>query len=334
MASPVPDLAYRYSTFNKFGVEVNREILLQNGPADGHRFLMAEPIKVKEQGVFEISFDMRFSVSGSGTLNYAFVFLIPNSGGLPYRLENTNSTDGGGPFRWERTGALRFVSKFYEGESWDQYSSFDITTPPLPEDGTFYFCFMNYDSTNTTMYYRNFNMDYKAFIAGGYVQVRGDAWTTSQDRDLKDDIDVTIGISDSPEYVFKGAMVRNNGLDLTTYTWHRANQPAEQRAFKEIINLARYNFAQRRMWKISGTFGGTTFCPWDNQTVQMPLCFHKHYFFPNNPKLTNKYFQIVPPFTLDYVEGSFQGTFREVLDTTLNDGNNLGDSHLFTYNFS
>lgn len=334
MGSPVPDIAYRLSTYNAFGVEISREIVLAAGSAGQHRFLMSEGLPVRTGGIMEIGFDFKLSRSGTGTMDYAFIFLIPDAGGLPYRLENDNPIDGGAPFRWVRTGALRFVSKFYSSENWQDYSSLQVTTPAMPEDGTFYICFMNYDPpANTQSYYRNFTLTYHPYIAGGYVQVKGDSWNTTQDTNYLDNIDTTVQISDSPEKLFMGALIRNDGINLTTSTWHRFNR-VENKGFKELLNLVRYNFAYRRMWRIAGTFGGTKFHPYNNQTIEMPLALHKHYFFRDNAKLANKYFQLLPPLSIDYVNGNFSGVFREVLDTTLNDGEQEGNLHEFKYNFT
>lgn len=327
------DIAYRLSTYDSFGVEINREVVLENDGNPGHRMLMSEAIPAKAFTKIGIDFDFKRTPGGDGTMNYAFIFLLPTAGGLPYRLDNDNPVTGGAPFRWVRDGALIFPSKFYQGENWQDYSGISIAAPAIPEDGILYFCFLNYDSSNSKVYYRNFSFTYTPFVAGGYVKVVGDAWLTQQNLPYKDNVDLPVLISDSPHKVFQGALLRANGVDLTTRSWHRLNVN-EARDYKEVLNLARYNQAYRRMWKISGTFGGTKYMWIENETYQYPLGFHKHFFFRDNPKLEGKYFQLVPPLSLDFVEGNFEGVFRESLDLSQPDGNDDGDLHEFKFRFS
>lgn len=327
------DIAYRLSTYNIYGVETDREVVLENGTASGHRMLQSEGIPVKQGDRMTVNFDFKFIPGGSGTMNYVMLSIYPDAGGLPYRLENNNPIDGGGPFHYVNTGALRFLSKSYSGENWQDYSSFTIDMPPFPVTGTFYVHYLNYDSTNSKSYYKNFSLEYHPYVAGGYIQVKGDYWLFAQNPDYKDTVDVEVKLSDSEIKVLKGALYRNNGTDLTSKTWHRLGV-SEGRHYKELVSIARFNSAYRRMWKITGTFGGTAYHPYSDQTIRMPLGFHKHFYFPNATDLQNKYFELVPPLVIDYLSGSFAGNFLECYDPTEPDGTTEGDTQSFKYNFT
>jgi len=85
------------------------------------------------------------------------------------------------------------------------------------------------------------------------------------------------------------------------------------------------------MWKIKGTFGGTAF--YAGQTgVRYPLGLHRHYYF-TIPSMQDVYFQMVPPITIDYVNGSINATFREAFNPNENDGMQTGSLHEFKYIF-
>lgn len=325
------DRAYRYSTINAFGIETSREIILENDGNPGHRFLMCTPFHVKQGDKVNIGFDFKFDPGGSGTKQICYIFIVPDAGGLKWTLDSGNTPDSL-PLTWLHSSALTFVSKSYVGEDWGNYSSFNLELPEAPATGMFYFCMLNFDSTNTRAYFKNFSLEYLPFVANGYVQVKGDYWKTLQNTDYKDVIDAEVFMSDSTVFVLKGALYRSDGVTLTTRTWHRLNV-AENRDFKELVNLGRYNQQYRRMWHITGNIGGTTFNPENDGLITEPLGFHRHFKFPYEPRLDNKLFELVPPLSIDYVDGSFSGVFREVLDTSTNDGNDDGDSHTFNYNF-
>lgn len=329
--APPNEQAYRLSTYNIYGVETERFIVLENGNTPGHTFLVCTAFPIKAGDKVDIDFDFRREPGGTGTMNYAMVWIEPISG-LPLRLENNNPVDGGKPFRWTQTGALRFISKAYTGENWQDWSSLQVECPFAPADGMFYIAFMNYDSTNTKVFYRNFQLTYHPFVAGGYVEAKGDYWLTEQNAAYLDTIDEEVNISDSEVKVLQGALYRSNGVDLTTRSWHRLNV-AENRGYKELINIARYNMSYRRMWEITGTVGGIAYYPGNNQAIRLPLSFHKHFVFPGVPKVAGILFQLVPPLTIDYTRGEIKANFRESYTPGAGDGDQLGDVHEFKYKF-
>jgi hypothetical protein len=191
---------------------------------------------------------------------------------------------------------------------------------------------LNYDSAFTAAIYRNIEVIYHPFVAGGYVEATGDYWSTEQSTNYLDEIDEEVYISDSEIKVLKGAIFRNDDVTLTTRSWHRLNVN-ENRGFKELVNIARYNQSYRRMWKISGTIGGIGYYPGNNQAIRQPLGFHKHFVFGDVPKVTGILFQLVPPLTIDYTEGEIKANFRESYTPGLGDGDQLGNLHEFKYKF-
>lgn len=335
---PTTDPAYRYSTYDVFGTEQSREVVMERtgGPA-GHRFLRSSSIPVDQSSRIEISFDFKISTSGNGQMRYLLVMLEPYDLTTSYRLTHVGGivpNDGYGTLTWERTFAMRFMSKNYQtGEDFSQYNSFSFTTPPFPKSGKLYIVFVDFDPpVGRTAYYRNFSVEYHPYIAGGYVQAKGDVWATTQNKAYLDEIDETVAISDSEIQSLQGALYRDNGTDLTTRSWHRLNIN-ENRGYKELVNMARYNMAYRRFWNISGTFGGIGYYPHNNQGIRLPLGFHKHFVFPGIPEVANSYFQLVPPLTIDYAEGEVKGVFKESYTPGQNDGDQLGDVHEFKYLF-
>jgi len=326
------DLAYRLSTYNIYGVEIARVVVLEshfNDPGAGHRFLRSSAFPIKAGDKLDIDFDFRREPGGTGTMDYIMVSIQGPSG--TYRLNNNNPPDGGGPFFWSSGNALKFPSKFYQGENWQDWSTISMEIPAAPIDGDLIIDFLNYDSSHTKAFYRNFSLTYHPFVAGGYVEAKGDYWNTEQNAAYLDEIDEEVLISDSEIKVLQGAILRASG-DLTTRAWHRFGVN-ENRGYKELINLARYNMAYRRFWEITGSFGGLGYYPANNQAIRLPLGFHKHFIFPGVQEVASSYFQLVPPLTIDYTAGSITAKFRESYAPGLNDGNQEGNLHEFKYKF-
>ncbi len=328
---------YRRSVFNPFGVEIQREIVSETEDLDiNHDFWMrTEGVPVYVGDKIRIGLSKRFSndfSSGSST-----VFTIPAvvyivAGGNAYYLDNNVGGSQTGTGRWRLAVNLagQLILDFAPNQNTTKYGSLDVMSLQIPFDGILYIAFKGDGPSSNTgplQYLNDFSFEYFPFIAGGYLPVKGDFAQTSQNANYKDTIDEEVYISDSPKKVFQGALYRENLTDLTTATWHRYGV-TENRQFKEIGELARFNNNYRRMWKIDGQFDGLKFTPANNPTVIEPLSFHKHFTFPDSAKVSGHYFVLVPPLTLNYSEGRADMNFIEVLQDGTTDGNSSGDSHI------
>lgn len=326
---PPIDTSWRRTSTNVYGVEINREIIISKSTTNTQA-LQSEGLPVYAGDRLSIGFDFKLSFNFNNQLQIAVatVYLVPHSGGAYYFWR-----DGAGISNQWRRNALAVESIFLEYiDSTDKtkiYKSVNLDSQPIPVDGTLYIQLINVMDNNTPnqAYFRNFSFNYYPFIAGGYLQIKGDYAQTSQDDRYKDTIDEEVYISDSPKKLLQGALYRENLTDLTTNTWHRYSVN-EQRHFKELGELARFNNNYRRMWKIEGQFDGLKFTPANNALVIEPLSFHRQFSFPDSSKMAGHYFVLVPPLTLNYSEGRADMNFIEVLQDGTGDGNNDGDSHI------
>lgn len=328
--SPAIDFpAWKRVTKNIFGVEINREIYIEKTTTNS-QILQSSPIPVNAGDRLSISFDFKlgFNYNDQLTIAAVQVYIKPTSGGAPFWWR-----DGAGiPNRWRQNAAAAeaiFVDYIDASDKTKVYKSVSLDSQPIPVDGIAYIQFCGVFDGNYPNHtiFRNFDFSYIPFVAGGYLQVKADYAQTSQNANLKDVIDEEVFISDSPKKVLQGALYRENLTDLTTPTWHRYNK-IEQRHFKELGELARFNANYRRMWKIDGQFDGLKFTPFDNPTFIEPLSFHRQFIFPDSSKLDGRYFVLVPPLTLNYSEGRADMNFIEVLQADSQDGNSTGDNHI------
>lgn len=321
--------AWRRSSSNIYGIEFNREILIEKTQNET-QVLQSEGIPVYAGDKVSLTFDFKMSFNYNDQLNIAavYIYIKPLSGGFPYWWR-----DGAGiTNQWRRNGAAPdgiFVNYFDSSDKTKLYKTISLESPAIPADGTLYIQLLNVEDSNlpNQMYFRNFNFEYMPFIAGGYLRVKADYAQTAQTVNLKDAIDEEVFISDSPKKVLQGALYRQNLIDLTTPTWHRYGVD-ELRHFKELGELVRFNNNYRRMWKIDGQFDGLKYTPADNGTVLEPLSFHRQFSFPDSALLNGHYFVLVPPLTIDYANGRADMNFIEVLQEGSIDGNSTGDSHI------
>lgn len=331
---PTSDLAYRKSTYNQYNIETLREVVLErNGGIAGHRILRSDAIPVKQFDRIEITVDYKTSQGGGGTRQYLAVMLekLPGVSGAGYRLDNGGAApvDGIGKLTWVNQVALKFLAKFYQsGDDASVYSTFTLSPPPMPIDGTLYVLFINFDPpVGRVVSYKNFSLTYYPSVAGSLAAIKGDFAETSQNAVYKDVIDEEVFISDAERKTLQGVLYRANLTDLTTPTWRRYGV-AEAKHFKELGELARFNANYRRMWKMEGQYDGLKFTPAGNSTIIEPLSFHRQYSFPDSSKLNNHYFVLVPPLVINYSEGRADMNFVEVLQAGLDDGNDQGDNHI------
>lgn len=318
--SSLPDRGYRKSVYNIFGTEISREIILHQ-ESSGIRYFEALSIPVRAQDKIRISFDARKqNVPGSaGTIEYALVHLYgPGQTNKTYSLK----PDG----KWSTGG---FSLQYFYDAAADavDYVNVSVVSSPMPINGNLYIRFDNIDINNDTMI-RNFEFEYYPFVAGGYVQVKSDQWTTSQNANIKDVISDTVFISDSTRPVIKGTLLRTDGVTPTTPTWYRYPF-AESKHYKEIINLTKYNHYYRRFRKITGSFKGIKSHSENFMGDFFPIGFHKHYVFINND--TTRYYVIVPPISINYVTGQWSGQAIECFKD--GDFEQVGDTHEFNFIF-
>lgn len=327
--TPAVNIAYKRITINSFDVEINREIIIEK-TSGVTQVLQSSGVPVYAGDRLRLSFDFKLSYNYNDQLRIAtaLVYIAPVSGGAKIWWRDGAGIDN----TWRQNGlaADAIYVEYIDGtDKTKVYKSVSLESNPIPVDGTLYIILSAVldDGLPNMHFYKNFQFEYVPFIAGGYRQVRGDYAQTSQNANYQDVIDEEVFISDSTKKVLQGSLYRENLIDLTTPTWHRYSVN-EQRHFKELGELSRFNNNYRRMWKMEGQYDGLKFTPADNQTFIEPLSFHRHFTFPDSSKLAGHYFVLVPPLSLNYSEGRADMNFVEVLADGTQDGNSTGDTHI------
>lgn len=333
---PPIDSAWRRSSYNQFGIEINREIVIAKSTTNT-QVIQSEglPVYTGDKVSISLDFKLSFNFGAQLTIAVATVYIVPNTGGNYYFWR-----DGAGiSNRWRRNGSAveSIFLEYADGTDHTKiYKTVNLTSQPIPVDGTMYIQLINVmdNSTPNQAYFRNFDFQYHPFISGGYIQVKGDYWIRSQNKVFPDVAKDEVRISDSPKKLLKGALL-HNGV-LTVPNWYRYGYLSlifhENKHFKELLNVARYNNSYRRMYALEGTFNGLNYSPANNQLVKYPIGFHKRYRLVDLTPYRD--FVLVPPLKMDLITGWVNLNLVEVKSTAIsNEGTFLGDSSSFNYIF-
>jgi hypothetical protein len=305
--------AFRKSTYDIYGIEKNREIILEEPTSGGYGLLVSDGIPVNQGDKIKISFDRKLSYpkSGNGVSRIAFIFLKPSNGSAKMYIQSQNTVSNGKDFdAWVFASFGTAYFKYYDTyESFQEYISIEINPPVVPLDGDLYIGLMTTGVAGSLTYFKSFNVEYIPMVAGGYIPVKGDYWETSQTANYIDATDKEMFISDSLPKAIKGNLLRADGTTATTPTWYRYGL-TEQLHYKQLANQGRYNTEYRRFFKFQGTFVSTKYAPQNDPTKLQPLSFRKTYKFVDltqEPECV-----LVAPLTIDYKTGEVTAIFEEV----------------------
>jgi hypothetical protein len=342
--STITEQFYRLSIYNQFGIEIERSITAETPPvvSDTQMWLRCMVIPVNFGDRINIGMQKRYDNNFVGSLSAAVagaLYIVSNDGSKVVTLRSSDSTwiDGTDPV----FGLFgRLIISYATGQDSSKWTSLDVKSPIIPFDGNMYLALAaepNSGTVGVRQYWKDINLEYIPFVAGGYVQVKGDYWIMSQNKVFPDVAKDEVKISDSQKKLFKGALLV--GSDLAEPSWYRYGVTIppfsfpEVRHFKHLLNQARFNHSYRRMYALEGTFNGLNFSPENNQLVKYPIGFHKRYrLLDISP---NRDFVLVPPLKMDLIKGWVTMNLVEVINTAdSEDGTREGDSTSFNYIFN
>lgn len=317
---PNPDAWVRRSTFNIYGIELKREVLINRGTVAGARFVQSEGVPVNQGDKAKFSFDWKASVDlgeGDAVPVQLVCYIIDDLTGNKYALR---SKDGQlTEVKWEPAGTN--LIGVYTTPNGDllEYQSISIETPSFPVNGTLYVVLLTSAQlgNDTITYYKGFGMEYIPYVAGGFIPIKGDYWQHSQDANQIDIDEGELKTSDTITRVLKGCMFNADGVSATTPTWYRYGL-TESRHFKELVNISRYNLGYRRFWRVEGTYTGLLYSTIAEPLIQKPISYHKTYRYTDLDGLSAvRDFILTPPLRLDLCTGEIKTVFEEVYQPQL-----------------
>jgi len=179
-------------------------------------------------------------------------------------------------------------------------------------------------------WFKNLQVTILPYLNGTYRQLKGDYNFSGSNNDIKQTLSEDIQISDSPKRYFKGALLRADGLSLTTTTWTRTGK-GESFRFTQLMERVMYNHLYRIVQKIEGTFRGLVYRPEDDISVIRPNGYLCRYKFSDHEEPTKEF--MLTSFEKDYGTGQWRGVFIETLADQNADGFVIPDNYKFSYIF-
>lgn len=307
--------AFRKSTYNVYGVETERQLQLEGVPNPGGSppafgILMSDGIPVLKGDRITINFQQRTSYSGTGVATLAMIFIKPNpTAVIKYFIDGRLGSETN-PLHWMTDTGNQYVQKIYQtGENTNQWTLIDVEPPEIPVDGILYIGFVAPAYTGNTIYIKDFRVEYHPYVAGGYIEVKGEYFKRLQNANYADVSETEIFLSNNRHKVFKGCLLNLDGTamnpDLSRYG------VSESRSWIDLTNLAEFNHYYRRYWGIEGSFNATKYSPFNDPTNIQPLSLHKTYKFVDIAT-EDRYFMLLTPLEMDLIVGKFKATFAEV----------------------
>lgn len=231
-------------------------------------FVISEPAQVSKDDKLNVSFSRRLKngYTGSGTEILGRVLLYADDGtyytldddGIWY-LSNVSFT----------VNAKFLVSIFSAGDNRDQWREKVVDCDFIPKSGQIRI--MLYEGSTSAFtgqetHFRDLKVTYKSYLEGKtFVNVEGDYHQLTLGTNLKDSATYETFLSDSPKYLFKGALFLADGLTLTTL-WYEMSAPLIEYPIKRWKAIDYYRMSGRNMLKVDGNFKG-----WNPDEPIIPL---------------------------------------------------------------
>lgn len=329
--------------------EAQRYVVIEkHSPAKGF-YIQSNKFSVLKKDKFDISVDVRWSndsaFSSSGAFRIsAMQVRLHGLSGTNYILHGGTSVDP--TPKWAVGGSsFSHVENFYvEGntsEDMTQWRTCSFITnntnahpcPPIPESGQIEILLLHTSfSDQTDINFTNLRFEYIPYLNGGYGKFSGQTNTVSQTGNYSNALHDQIYISNSPNFLIKGSLLKKVGsvYDLAGNFYDGQAFPSGIPS-SEFLHPFGYQLAYS-LWQQYRTFKrsiDSDFYGLKSFAVATIPDLHKQFFFTdNNPNVNNKYF-ILLHYEQDFDSQIWKAFFREVYDTTV--GNVFTDPYEFKY---
>ena len=231
--TPSTQTFVRRLQFLPSNVTENYVVMGYDTSSGGESFMKSEPFQVNkdDQLQFQVSRRLRNNYPGSGTEVIMRILLYSTDDATYYTLDGSGNWVASNSTFTINTRAISHTYLSTDGRTdWIQK---DVTSKPLPRNGVCYVLIYNGAISAGAVplppdtlppqetYVRDFNIKLIPYVEGKlYVPVTGD-YDQLSITGPKSVNDYEVFLSDSPKFLFKGAMFLENGTTLTTlwYEW-------------------------------------------------------------------------------------------------------------------
>lgn len=355
-SSPPTKNAYIRSVIDGLGYELIRYLVIEQDPANPVSYLVSSPLDIDVNDVFQMSFSwmVRGSLSIGGFYVPAYVLLTGDDGTFWALFSNGNRTSPSNPDAWVKVdhnfqglgpgfGTPPISSDIYEENGvWqsltaNQNNETQAARSPAvaPVSGQiqvlFVTCYGN-SATPVETWFKDITIKILPFLAGGYVQIKGDYNYDNQNNSILQTFNETIQISDSPKTYFKGALLSGVGTaPLLTPNWHR-DGIVESKRFTQLMTDILYTNFSRILQRIEGSFRGLTYQDTYDLGSSHVAGLLNSYVFEDGKTPTKRF--MCTSFDIDFCSGIGRRVFVETLKGEGDLPLYVPDQYIFAYLFS
>lgn len=278
----------------------------------------------------DISFQYRYSVDLSdpnSTLILGFI-AIHREGTDPALSTSWHNADANG--FWQIDAGPR-VGVNLVGQDTREWRTLSFSDSIIPQSGRMYLAFGadNHLPAGAEIHIKDISINYKPQIRGSFNQtLKGDFNRYEQNTNRKNSASEEVFVSDSPKRIISGSLYAGNGTTLLTPQWYRRGV-TESKRYTQLAVLSAYNLYYRQFGIIEGTFKGYYYEGTTGGAL-VPIGPMTKFEFVDTGE-PKQY--IATKIEMDIKRGWFNGTFREIYDPALNDGNETRDRYEFNYIF-
>jgi len=222
----------------------------------GESFARSSPSQISKEDKITISFSRRVKngYTGSGTESLARVLL--------YAYDGTHYTlDDDGQWYLSNSTFTSFakilIQSFSSGDNRNTWFEKTVEADFIPKSGELVILLYEGSATNFTgqeTHFRDLKVTYQSYLDGRrFVGIDGDYNKLTLSTSLKDTAEYEVFLSDSPKYLFKGALFLSDGITLTSL-WYEMGNPAIEYPIKRFNAIDHYRMSHRNMLKADGSF--------------------------------------------------------------------------------
>lgn len=218
--TPDCDAYIKRNFFNNY--ETARVVIITLSAVEGNpkNYLESEPVPMgfKDKFTFSLDWSTEVDVSGSPTLNQQVASIwLEGIDGSFYKLLEDN---GSGHPAWATTDTsdsfglnATLIIPIDFSQNTSEYVTKSLDAPELPIPGKVRFRLLGSGSVtggvdDFSSRFTNVTIDYKPYINGSFEKYTGQSNTATRDGNYKPSISDEVFISNSPERLFKGALLK------------------------------------------------------------------------------------------------------------------------------
>lgn len=278
-------------------------IIIQRENVNVANFIKSQNLYITKDSKFDISIQYsRKYTFGSNVTDTIMRVMLYGNDSTEWYLRN----DG----EWSQTSSLLTVS-YASGTGADWYDK--SVSSIVPRDGYIVIRIISTGDYTEYSYYRNLEVDVAPPMQKyRRDQIAGDADIYTINKLYKNSYDETIYLSNSNSPNYKGSILQNDGITLTSGEWFRRRYLSEVYSFKKNNAIAHWFLNQRSRIKLECYFYGLI---WDKDGSNYPIGLVNTINFVDD--IPTKTFAIVNMREIDFMNCTWQAELLEIWDEDL-----------------